>query len=128
MQLRHGMKPIRPAIVVALGLAITSVAHADLTAADVKQVMTAHAGEVRQCYVKHAQDQKGATGQVVLDVGVQPSGAVDKVDVDAPGVEGTAFPRCVRSKVMKWRFPENKGTVVTIPFRFYHASPDDPQS
>jgi len=122
------MKPIRTAILVVLGLAVASVAHAELTAADVKQVMTAHAGEVRQCYVKHAQDQKGATGQVVLDVGVQPSGAVDKVDIEAPGVEGNAFPRCVRVKVMKWQFPENKGTVVTIPFRFYHANPDDPRS
>ena len=114
--------------IIALGLAISTVAHAELTASDVKRVMTAHAGEVRKCYSLHAQDQDEATGKVVLDVGVQASGDVDKVEIDAPGVEGKAFPRCVRSKVMKWKFPKNKGTVVTIPYRFHHAGAGGPQS
>ena len=107
-----------------LGLSV-GVAHAELTASDVKRVMAQHRGEVSECYERFAKNQSSATGKVTLDIGVDENGVVDSLEVDAPGVKGDRFPRCVDRKVKQWKFPEpgKGGTVVQIPYKFHYTDP-----
>lgn len=94
----------------------------ELSAEQVRQVIRANGHEVRACYERHAMKQKGATGKVTLDLVVRPEGTVDQVKVDAEGVRGPRFPRCVEEKARGWQFPESSGsTEVQYPFLFQHT-------
>ena len=101
-------------------------AHAgrELTAEDIKKVVNLHAHEIQACYTKHALKQKSATGEVTLSMVVDKSGEVreDTIEVDAPGVRGNKFPRCVEDSVVGWEFPRTDGpTMVQYPFLFHHT-------
>jgi TonB family protein len=112
------------AIAIAGALASGGVARADgeLSADDVRQVIRANSHEVRACYERHAMRQKSATGKVLLDLVVRPEGRVDEVKVDAEGVRGNRFQRCVEEKARTWQFPESRGaTEVQYPFLFQHT-------
>lgn len=102
----------------------SALAEDGLSAQDVKRVVGENTREVRQCYERHALKQDDATGKVALDLTVLPSGAVDPatVKVDAEGVKGDKFARCVQRKVARWQFPESDtGADVSYPFLFQHT-------
>jgi TonB family protein len=115
-------------LALALGGALASggVARAgdggELSADEVRQVIRANSHEVRACYERHAMRQKAATGKVLLDLVVRPEGKVDEVRVDAEGVRGKRFRRCVEERARSWQFPESRGaTEVQYPFLFQHT-------
>jgi len=120
------MKRIAGIIAVVLAAAaLPGAARAEteqLSPDEVRRVVNAHAHEVRTCYEKHAMKQKEATGKVLLDLVVRASGDVSEVDVEAEGVRGRKFERCVESRASKWRFPESReATEVQYPFLFQHT-------
>ena len=109
-------------LALAAALAASPAAAGELSADQVRQVIRANGHEVRACYERHALKQKGATGKVTLDLVVRPEGSVDNVKVEAEGVRGNKFGRCVEGKARSWRFPESTGsTEVQYPFLFQHT-------
>lgn len=103
-------------------LGASGAAADELSADAVREVIRANGHEVRACYERHAMRQKEATGKVLLDLVVRPEGKVDEVRVDAEGVRGNRFQRCVVEKARAWQFPESSGsTEVQYPFRFQHT-------
>jgi TonB family protein len=100
----------------------TRASAGELSPDEVRQVIRANAHEVRACYERHAMKQKSSTGRVRLDLVVRPDGKVDTVQVDAEGVRGTRFSRCVEQRARSWQFPESTGsTEVEYPFLFQHT-------
>src|SRR5688500_7130035 len=94
----------------------------ELSSEDVRRVVRANGHEIRACYEKHAMRQKEATGKVLLDLIIRTEGKVDRVEVDAEGVRGNRFDRCVASRVRAWQFPESRHpTEVQYPFLFQHT-------
>ena len=104
--------------------AAATAAHAGsgLSDEDVRRVVRANGHEVRACYEKHAMRQKEATGKVLLDLVVGSEGKVEQIHVDAEGVRGKRFQRCVEGRVRAWQFPEaSEPTEVQYPFHFQHT-------
>ena len=100
----------------------TRASAGELSTDDVRQVIRANAHEVRACYERHAMKQKSSTGKVQLDLVVRPAGNVDEVKVDAEGVRGQRFQRCVEQRARSWQFPESSSsTEVQYPFLFQHT-------
>ena len=94
-----------------------------LSVDQIQEVAREHSGEVRDCYVEHALKQKSASGKVTLDLVVRAEGDVQHVAVDAPGVRGHRFKRCVEKHVSAWQFPSARhGTEVQYPFLFHHTN------
>jgi TonB family protein len=94
-----------------------------LTADDVKSVINDGSEGVQKCYRRHVKKQKNADGKFLLHLGVNPSGKVAEVEVEAPTIRGKKFERCVERVAKKWRFPKaGSGTDVTYPFLFVHGS------
>jgi TonB family protein len=109
-------------LALASALAAAPASAGELSADQVRQVIRANGHEVRACYERHAMKQKSATGKVTLDLVVRPEGTVEEVSVDAAGVRGSQFRRCVEQKARSWRFPEATGsTEVQYPFLFQHT-------
>lgn len=95
-----------------------------LSEADIKQVVSRHAHEIKRCYKRHAIKQRSARGKVTLGMIVSRKGKVRRrsVSVAAPGVRGRKFKRCVVRKVKAWEFPASRSaTEVQYPFFFQHA-------
>jgi TonB family protein len=120
--MRHSLLPL----LFGCCLAAAGSAHADdqrpLDEKDIQEVARAHADEIRSCYQRHAAHQKEATGRVLLSAVVEGSGRVSDVSVEATGVRGTQFPRCVSARVKKWRFRETRSsTEIQYPFHFLHT-------
>lgn len=106
------------------GLAGVASAGSELTADDIRQVVRAHSHEIGACYKQHAMNQDGATGEVTLSMVVTSSGLVadGSLEIDAPGVTGKKFPRCVEKSVSEWKFPTSDGeTELELPFLFQHT-------
>lgn len=77
--------------------------------------------EIRQCYSRYAKKQRGATGQVLLEMEVNSQGKVvaGSAKVSAEGVKGRKFGLCAEGKVYEWRFPaDRKPTVIQYPLKF----------
>jgi hypothetical protein len=111
-------------LLVFLTVPATALAQGDLTADDVKKVMAENTREVRHCYEQHAMKQEQATGKVVLEMTVLANGRIDltTVVINAEGVKGDRFARCVQRKMGKWSFPETaSGADVSYPFLFQHT-------
>jgi hypothetical protein len=112
------------ALVVASGHGALAGANEPLSEEDINKVVTAHSDEVLFCYRKHALKQKTATGRVTVGLVVERSGEVraESITVEADGVRGKQFQRCVVDHVSAWRFPEsNAPTEVAYPFLFQHT-------
>ena len=112
------------AAVLTVGAPHAGAERAVLSEEEIKRVVAEHADDVKSCYAKHAVKQKRATGRVKLGLVVDADGTVRRpsIEVEAPGVRGKRFERCVEAKVADWRFPEAKGpTEILYPFYFQHT-------
>lgn len=113
-------------IPLALGLSLGEVSarsYVELTADDVKAVISQGSEKVGQCYRRHAKKQKQADGKVALHLVVTASGKVAEVEVEAPSIRGKKFERCVTEVAKRWHFPKaSGGTDVTYPFLFVHGT------
>jgi outer membrane biosynthesis protein TonB len=112
-------------IVAAALLAMPATSSANLLSeSDIKRVVDQNGQEIRRCYERHAQRQRSATGRVDLSFVVERDGDVraDSIEVEAPGVRGRAFSRCVERSVSDWKFPSARHpTGVEYPFHFHHT-------
>jgi hypothetical protein len=106
------------------GLAGIASAGSELSPDDIRTVVRAHSHEIGACYKKHAMNQDDATGEVTLSMVVTSAGLVnpDSLEIEAPGVTGKKFPRCVEKSVSEWKFPTSDGeTELQLPFLFQHT-------
>lgn len=95
-----------------------------LTQEEIKRVVADHAPEIRDCYERHGKQHRRATGEVNLGMVVEREGTVRRtsISVEAPGVKGDRFERCVVAKASQWRFPAKRSpTEFQYPFLFHHT-------
>ncbi len=95
-----------------------------LSEEQIRHVVSENADQVLTCYREHAMRQKDATGHVALRMVVEKAGSVREpsIEVEAEGVRGPSFARCVQNKVRHWTFPASRApTSVEYPFYFQHT-------
>ena len=124
------MKIARLALIVSLSMAAVAFGSADaraerrapLSSAQIRQVMSRHAPDVRECYVQHVMEQQGPMGNVTLELLVRAGGQVAAVEVEAAGTDDKKMEQCVSTLAKKWRFPKSsEQTLVKYPMMFVHT-------
>lgn len=125
------MKKARLALIlslsmVAIALGSTTDARAErrepLSSTQIRQVMSKHAPDVRECYVRHSMEQQGPMGTVTLELLVRAGGQVAAVEVNAAGTDDKKLEQCVTQLSKKWRFPRSsEQTLVKYPMMFVHT-------
>ena len=114
----HAARPWTPDKPVA-GRDAKDVGKPMLTAREVMRDVTAYIPEIRTCYLAASARAKTATGQVMVELVIRPTGVVALVHATTPGLAGDAVERCLRRRSAAWRFAEAPGhTTAQIPFLF----------
>lgn len=94
-----------------------------LSQAQIRQVMSKHAPEVRECYVRHVMEQEGPMGTVTLQLLVRAGGQVAGVEVEAASSDEKKMEQCVAKQAKTWRFPRSsEQTLVRYPMMFVHTA------
>lgn len=90
-----------------------------LTQKEIEAAIAPHVPAILACYKKHASKQKGATGELQLEMLIRPEGTVHRVWVRARGVKGQGLNDCVKKLATTWSFPKKPGfTNAIVPFFF----------
>jgi hypothetical protein len=121
---RHALMVSFSMVAIAFGFATDARAErrAPLSSAQIRQVMSQHAPEVRECYVQHVMEQQGPMGSVTLELLVRAGGQVAAVEVEAPGTDDKKMEQCVARLAKKWQFPRSsEQTLVKYPMMFVHT-------
>jgi hypothetical protein len=81
-------------------------------------------GALRACYERSLKRNPNLGGKVVLHLTITAAGTVSAVDLTSESLDDPDLASCVRSSVMRWRFPapEGGGLEVSFPFVFQAAS------
>ena len=90
-----------------------------LTADEIDRVMRSRAGVFRACYQKELNRTRGLSGKIVVELAIGPDGAVTSARIKSTTMKNEAVELCLRSNVMRLRFPA-KGVkaVVVYPLVF----------
>jgi outer membrane biosynthesis protein TonB len=124
------MKTTRLALIVSLSMAALAFGSADaraerrapLSSAQIRQVMSRHAPDVRECYMRHSMEQQGPMGTVTIELLVRAGGQVAAVEVEAAGTDDKKLEQCVSQLAKKWTFPKSsEQTLVKYPMMFVHT-------
>lgn len=125
------MKKARLALILSLSMVamafgsatdVRAEPRAPLSSTQIRQVMSKHAPDVRECYVRHSMEQQGPMGTVTLELLVRAGGQVAAVEVDAAGTDDRKLEQCVTQLSKKWRFPRSsEQTLVKYPMMFVHT-------
>lgn len=89
---------------------------------DIERVVFTDEKPIGDCYRRHAQNQRRATGDLTLHLIIHRDGSLFRFDLSAPGVRGDRLSRCLQRVGDGWRFPPRKGfTEASVPFRYIHT-------
>ncbi|HZU84113.1 MAG TPA: hypothetical protein VE987_14390, partial [Polyangiaceae bacterium] len=70
---------------------------------------------------------QGSDVKAIVTLRVLPTGAVDSVHVEAPGIDSSdrsRLPACLGDQIRRWRFPPFAGAAVTLSYPFVFVGPD----
>jgi hypothetical protein len=95
-------------------------ASANLTQAQIQQVVRQNLPSVKACYLRISHEGEQRSGKAIVSFDVGPSGDVRGTKVDAPSFQGTSLPGCVSGMVSHWAFPKSQsgGLAISYPFVF----------
>ena len=91
----------------------------------IQKVVRQHSGELRACYEKELNKNKGLNGRVVVNWIISPQGAVTKAIVKESTIKNKNVESCVVNSVKFWKFPAPKGggiVAIEYPFVFEAGS------
>ena len=93
-----------------------------LTVKEIQKTVAPYLTDISTCYKRYGTNQKHATGELRVEMVVEPLGIVRRHTVIAPGVRGKRLDRCIKKVVDKLIFPQAKRfTTAVIPFFFLHT-------
>ncbi len=86
---------------------------------EVGAVIHAHMAEIRYCHEASLLYQPNLSGRVVVQFSIDPTGKVEKANVQSSSVNDGNLEKCIVSKLVTWKFPKPKGgTHVTVSYPF----------
>jgi len=112
--------PAVPPTTVAVGPLDASSPPADgeLTADEINRVIRSRAGVFRACYQKELDKSPKLGGKVVMRITIKPDGTVGNVAVASSTLKSDAVEACLKSNIMRLKFPAKSQAVVNYPFVF----------
>lgn len=88
-----------------------------ITRDQIREVVRAHIGEVRDCYNQGLQRDPELAGRLVVGFEIAGSGAVEHAKISESTVADAEVGACIAAKVKSWQFPASKAaTSVEYPF------------
>ncbi len=88
----------------------------------IKRVVRQHYRELKYCYEKELQKNRGLSGQINVKFTIAGDGQVIAALHEGGSLESPAVASCVTGKIRRWVFPRQKGNdgmvIVKYPFRF----------
>lgn len=83
----------------------------------IRKVVRAHIGEVRDCYNQGLQRDPELAGRLVVGFEIAGSGAVKQATIRESTIADAEVGTCIAAKVQAWQFPAaNAATTVEYPF------------
>jgi TonB family protein len=103
--------------------AVASTQHASVDGAlgklEVREVVVANIGDVRDCYDAELVEDESVEGRAVVSFVIQPDGTVSEADVSESTMP-ERFDACLAAAVEGWSFPtSDASTNVTYPFNMH---------
>ena len=93
-------------------------------AEEMAQVIRRHQKTVRRCYNLALQRKPGLKGQLVVRLGISPSGKVKSWKLEKDQIRVSWFTRCIRRVMKRWRFPQGSSLdFMIVPFNFEMENP-----
>ena len=79
-------------------------------------------GALRACYERSLRRHPGLAGKLVLRLTITAAGTVSAVDLTSDSLDDPELASCVRSSVLRWRFPAPEGGALEAAFPFVFQS------
>jgi len=92
-----------------------------LTKQEIESVIKAHLSEIKICYEKSLQSNKGLSGKIVTQFVIGSAGRVTSASISQSGINNSGLETCIVSAVKLWEFPKPRGNGsvnVSYPFTF----------
>ncbi len=92
-----------------------------LTKQEIESVIKAHLSEIKICYERSLQGNKGLSGKIVTQFVIGSDGRVTSASISESGVHLSELENCVISNLKLWEFPKPRGNGsvnVYYPFTF----------
>ena len=113
------MRAMMSVMIVAAAL-LASQVHAGeggISKDQIRKVVRAHIGEVRDCYNQGLQRDPELAGRLVVGFEIAGSGAVNQAKISESTVADAEVGTCIAGKVKSWQFPASSAaTTVEYPF------------
>ncbi len=91
----------------------------NLSKDQISTVVASHRNEIRACYEQVLKKHPDATGKVVVQFIVDPSGLVASASIKDRTIASEGLGECVISKFRTWEFPKAIGPTEVIQYPIY---------
>lgn len=89
-----------------------------LSKEEIDRVIRARAGLFRACYQKELNRSPGLGGKLVINFVIKPDGTVKSARTNGGTLRNAGVESCVKSNIMRLKFPAKGGAIVNYPFVF----------
>lgn len=90
----------------------------ELDKEQIRGVMMAHIGEIRDCYNQGLARDPNLAGRLVVDFEISSTGAVSRSEVDESTLKDAQVGTCIAGAVKTWQFPAPRGGAVAVQYPF----------
>ncbi len=97
------------------------VVEGSLTREEIESVIKAHLSEIKICYERSLQGNKGLSGRIMTQFVIGSAGRVTSASISQSGINNSGLESCIVSAVKRWKFPNPRGggsVNVSYPFMF----------
>lgn len=91
----------------------------------IRRVIRRYVAQVRRCYTLGLRSRPGLRGTIRMRIAIDRTGKVIAVTVASSSVNSRPTEQCLRTTILRWRFPPPSGqtVIVTYPFVFRPGGP-----
>lgn len=84
----------------------------------IRDVVRAHIGEIRDCYNQGLERDPELAGKVMVGFEISATGAVSRSEVDESTLKDAQVAACIAGAIKTWQFPAPKGGAVAVKYPF----------
>lgn len=95
----------------------------ELDDAAIQRALAAYQGAMSACHTRALNRDPGVHGRLVLQIRVAPTGEVLGVEIAENGTFSTVLEDCLRSKILRWRFPTFSGDEASFSIPLVFSAP-----
>jgi hypothetical protein len=101
---------------------IDSSSAGHLDASQLTREVRGRLGALRACYERSLKRNPNLAGKLLLHLTITGAGTVSSVDLTSDSLDDSDLAGCVRSSVLRWRFPAPDGGSIEVSFPFVFQS------